>query len=143
MLTDHARASQVSWVEHRLGRPATADDLDASTLEAAMRGRAVTYADLRAAQEQVAATMGALPRWWDTYDVLVTPTMRRTPWPLGEDAGPLHCGLFAAPFSFTGQPAYAHPVTRDHGGLPVGVQLVGRHHADETLLSLGSSLRDA
>ena len=46
-----------------------------------------------------------------------------------------------APFSFTGQPALVVPITTTTAGLPVGVQVVGRHGDDERLLALGAKLQ--
>lgn len=140
VVTDRARATQARWVEQRLGRTLVDGDLEGEMLEAAGRGARRTHSEVGEAAERIADAMEALPSWWDHHDVLVTPTMRRTPWPLGEAAGPLHCGLFAAPFSFTGQPALALPALRDAGGLPVGVQVVGRQGDDERLLALARTL---
>ena len=44
------------------------------------------------------------------------------------------------PFNFTGLPAVALPFGTTASGLPVGVQLVGRHWSDRALLDLAGRL---
>ncbi|WP_235825820.1 amidase family protein, partial [Candidatus Frankia alpina] len=39
-------------------------------------------------------------------------------------------GLFYVPFSLTGQPAMSLPLPTGADGLPIGVQIVGRHGDD-------------
>jgi amidase len=43
----------------------------------------------------------------------------------------------------TGQPAISVPAGLDERGLPVGVQLVGRHCSEETLLQMALLLEQA
>jgi amidase len=45
-----------------------------------------------------------------------------------------------AVFNVTGQPAISVPAGLDERGLPVGVQLVGRHCSEETLLQMALQL---
>jgi amidase len=42
---------------------------------------------------------------------------------------------FVRPFNLTGHPALSIPVAAA-GGLPIGLQLVGRHRGDEALCAL-------
>jgi amidase len=80
-------------------------------------------------------------------DVLVMPT---TPRRAGErpkqpvssgDVLALASGSFvnAAPFNVTGHPAISVPLGTT-GGLPVGLQLVGRHHEDELVLRVARAI---
>lgn len=52
--------------------------------------------------------------------------------PLGN---PLHAICFSYPFNLTGHPAMTVPAGLDTGGMPVGLQIVGRRFAEATLLS--------
>jgi len=45
-----------------------------------------------------------------------------------------------APFNVTGSPALSVPFGWSNEGLPIGVQLVGRHGDEATLLRLGMAL---
>lgn len=47
-----------------------------------------------------------------------------------------------APFSFSGHPVVSLPAGRTEGGLPVGIQVVGRRLGDESLLAVAQALED-
>ena len=66
--------------------------------------------------------------------------MRTSPWPHRQPA-PRNTGAFALPFTLTGNPVLAAPVATSTDGLPVGVQRVGRHRSDETLVALARDLQ--
>jgi amidase len=135
------RFEQVEWMSNRLGRGCLRGDVTDGVFELAERGRSISAVDLAEAYENVRVSMAAIPGWWNSgFDILVTPVMLEPAWKLGEDA-PAKTGMFCAPFSFTGQPALVVPVLMTATGLPVGVQLVGRHGDDEMLLALGSQLQ--
>ena len=89
---------------------------------------------------------------WDEIDVLVTPGLATTAIaaegaygksaPLAIDkAG--RFTPFTAPFNLTGQPAIAIPAGFGSDGLPLSVQLVGRHGAEDTLYSLAGQIEAA
>jgi aspartyl-tRNA(Asn)/glutamyl-tRNA(Gln) amidotransferase subunit A len=66
------------------------------------------------------------------FDLLLTPTVNRTAPPLaGEPPGRVS---FAGPFSLTRQPALSVPCGLDRHGLPIGLQIVGRHFEEERVL---------
>jgi amidase len=138
-----ARASQLRTVERLVGRPIVEGDVDATMLEQARRQKPVTVEARDAALREIDAAMSPIVDWWDEFDLLVTPTMRQPPWLLGERTGPLHSGVFAVPFSFTGQPALSVPLHRTESGLPVGVQIVGAPGADRLLLDVAAALETA
>ena len=76
-----------------------------------------------------------------SYDLLLTPTMSLPAFPLGSDT-PI--GLdgsswddwspFTFPFNLTGQPAATVPCGFTSGGLPAGLQIVGRHYDEVSVL---------
>lgn len=45
--------------------------------------------------------------------------------------------------NLSGRPAVSVPVCLSSGGLPIGVQLIGRHFDEQTLLNLSQSIEDA
>ncbi|HYM92489.1 MAG TPA: amidase family protein [bacterium] len=88
----------------------------------------------------------AVRTFFDTYDLLLTPQMPVAAWSVdaGADGGPLDAEgrpmrfldrvPFMYPFNFTGQPAANVPCGFTAEGLPVGLQIVGRWHADALVL---------
>jgi Asp-tRNA(Asn)/Glu-tRNA(Gln) amidotransferase A subunit family amidase len=137
------RFEQVQWMSKRLGRMCQPGDVTEEVFELAERGRSISAVDLAAAYENVRVAMSGIGDWWNSgFDILATPVMLEPAWKLGDDA-PAKTGMFCARFSFTGQPALVVPVSMTATGLPVGVQLVGRHSDDEMLLALGSQLQTA
>jgi amidase len=141
-----ARAAQLRWLERTAGRPLTEDDvreLGPGMIEQARAEASVSRAEQQAASEAIRAGLAPVLEWWRTYDVLVTPVMRRVPWPLGEDAGAAHVGAFVQFSSFSGQPSMSLPLHWTPEGLPVGVQVVGTPRADRLLLALAAELEEA
>lgn len=92
-------------------------------------------------------------RFWDDIDVLVTPTcgivapsIDYAPWDqTPEEHMTTFMGFpnFAQPFNISGQPAISLPLETHSTGLPIGIQLVGRHLEETTLLSLSAQLEES
>jgi Asp-tRNA(Asn)/Glu-tRNA(Gln) amidotransferase A subunit family amidase len=84
----------------------------------------------------------------DTYDLLVTPTLAVPPFPHGEhpteidgaEVEPLRGWLLTQPFNFSGHPVGAVPAGLTSDGLPVGMQVVGRRHADAEVLAASAAI---
>jgi Asp-tRNA(Asn)/Glu-tRNA(Gln) amidotransferase A subunit family amidase len=86
-------------------------------------------------------------RWFENVDVLLTPQMPVGAWSYepGINEGPATIGgkkprsmmdrlHFTYPFNLTNQPAATVPCGFTSEGLPVGLQIVGKWHADATVL---------
>jgi len=81
-------------------------------------------------------------RFHEAYDLLLTPTLSVTAFPVGRP--PTHAGglefppfgwsPFTVPFNLTGQPAASVPCGFDSRGLPVGLHVVGRAYEDSLVL---------
>jgi len=88
--------------------------------------------------------------WWshprtlfETYDLLLTPTIACPPFGVGLDNPTEIAGKpveayawipFTYPFNMTGQPAASVPCGFTKDGLPIGLQIVGRRFDDVTVL---------
>ena len=114
------------------------------------RGRAVSgieYAVAVAATQQLARATAVA---WDSYDVILTPTLAQPPAPIGslrDDADPAadfdaQCAFtpWTSTYNLTGRPAISLPLHREVTGageaaveLPYGVMLGARLGEDETL----------
>ena len=88
------------------------------------------------------AMVDALRRFFERYDLLLTPTLCLPAFPLGvvgptEVAGRkvTHLGwTLCYPFNYSGQPAVSVPAGWTASGLPVGLQIVGRRLEDALVL---------
>ncbi|CAN5773556.1 amidase [soil metagenome] len=94
----------------------------------------------------------ALRRFMMGYDLLLTPTAPLLPFAIdregpGSIAGQAvedDCWMPAMfPFNMTGQPAASIPAGWSISGLPVGLQIVGRHRDDATVLSAAAAFEQA
>ena len=86
---------------------------------------------------------------FETYDMLLTPVMSEPAVPAGvmEGRGATATYFWESswvPFTIlwniTGQPAASVPAGLSRDGLPLAVQLVGRAHEEDALLSLAAQL---
>ena len=97
--------------------------------------------------------------WWEhprrlfeTYDIMLTPTVACPPFKIGLDnpteiagrpAEPYEWIPFTYPFNMTGQPACSVPAGFTAGKLPVGLQIVGRRFDDATVLRAAAAFEEA
>lgn len=149
------RANLVTMVDARLaelGRELRADDVEPFTRVMLDYGRSTSAADVMRAMEAAESIGWQLGRFYDRYDLLLTPTMAvRTP-----ELGTLdttrpetmysRAGLFSAftgIFNLTGQPAMSVPAGTDDAGLPLGVQFVAPLGGEALLLRLAGQLERA
>lgn len=94
--------------------------------------------------------------WFETADVVITPTLSRTALPIEHDFfAPIEIEgkpvdtmrrawyPYTLPFNMTGNPAISIPCGWDADGLPVGLQLIGRIGEDAGLLCLAAAFEVA
>ena len=132
---DQAGFERVTWAMIELGRQTAAPDY------------VMMINRLHAISREIA-------RFFQTYDVLLTPTLAEPPVALGvldmmsEDLNAYTERLwrftpFTYPFNVTGQPAMSVPLSWNAAGLPIGVQFVGRYGDEATLFRLAGQLEQA
>lgn len=109
----------------------------------ALLGAPVEAADLLRAGHRRRAAANAMARFMARYDLLLTPTVSCLPFPLGLDGPGTIDGAVAEddawtpasfPSNLTGQPSASVPAGWTESGLPVGLQITGRHLADGEVL---------
>jgi amidase len=149
-------AQTVDDIARHTGRIPALDTLQSTTLAMYELGRRLSAVDFIEAELRYNVTTRQVARLFETYDMLVTPTCTVTPMPIEttdldkpdatardffDHLAPIE--TFTALFNATGQPALSVPLMQSDDGLPIGIQLVGRFGADDTILSLARTLEQA
>lgn len=166
-------AFQIDEGEALTERKATPREYELATWFLGLAGRHLGADELAAAWAAMRRAGLAMARFHDRYDILLTPTLARPPWPLGDldpttfERGLLHTvtRLPARPvvrrlldelanrvlepipntplFNLTGQPAASLPLAWTDDGLPVGVQVAARYGGEANLFRLAAQLEVA
>jgi amidase len=143
----------LDW-EHRVGRPAVEEDVEPLTWALVELGRSLDAGHYLRSMQELQKITRQIADYFENIDVLLTPTLGEPPAPLGTFDSPPGEPLaalfrsasyvpFTPPFNVTGQPGISLPLHWNEGGLPIGVQFVGRFGDEETLLSLAGQLERA
>jgi Asp-tRNA(Asn)/Glu-tRNA(Gln) amidotransferase A subunit family amidase len=116
--------------------------LTAAMLFVSRELKASDYARTMFAKHEMALKSG---RFFQKYDVLLTPTLARPPLPVGQDDPVefLKWIPFTPVFNFTGQPAASVPAGWTEDGLPVGLQIVGRCYDEYTVFRVAAAFEEA
>jgi amidase len=140
-----AAAEAAAWSD-RIGHPLGADDLEPRSWSMVTDGTRISAPELLAVIQTMQRMSAAALRWWDDFDVLVTPTTAAPASPLGEYLRSYVSGrgsAFTRPINVTGQPTISLPLGWPDDGLPRGVQLVGGYGREDTLIRLSARLEEA
>jgi aspartyl-tRNA(Asn)/glutamyl-tRNA(Gln) amidotransferase subunit A len=127
------------------------DQLDPGLVAVIENGRHFSAADYGNAMARRNAYAEQLRRFTSQYDLFLTPTLPVTAFEIGKDQPGSIQGqpttylgwtAFTYPFNMTGQPAATVPCGFDREGLPIGLQIVGRFHDDETVLRAAAAFEE-
>ena len=111
--------------------------------------------DYAGAIAERAAHWDTVRKFFERYDLLLTPTVPVPAFSVGRSAPESYASSpedlipfpdwvpFTYPFNLTGQPAASVPCGFTQGGLPVGLQIVGRRFADTTVLKAAAAFESA
>lgn len=136
-----------------LGRPATPDDMEPVTWQWLQRCASRSGQDLARAIGTVHTTARQLGRFFERFDILLTPTMPHRPLPLhtvdmrSTDLDDYYDRLygnntFTTLFNCTGLPAASVPLAWADG-LPIGLQIAAPLGHEMRLLRLAAQLEEA
>ncbi|MGE0624158.1 MAG: amidase [Pseudomonadales bacterium] len=147
-------ANNVYGRAESLGAAVTPDVVEWHTFRMAEAGRQLS-ADLYARSINVIhATGRQLERFFEDWDLILSPVLLQPPVPLGyldtnDPDGDTYAARFNSFWGFTslynatGQPAISLPLHWTPDGLPVGIQLAAPFGAEALLLSLAAQLEQA
>ena len=137
-----------------LGRPLEEGDVERMTWDRVADARRMSASDYARSTFIVHRVGRQVARFFQRYDVLLSPTMCRPPHPIGvldmstTNVEAYLAAVFAsigftALFNSAGNPAMTVPLAMSQAGLPLGVQFAGRFGDEATLFRLGAQLEKA
>jgi Asp-tRNA(Asn)/Glu-tRNA(Gln) amidotransferase A subunit family amidase len=147
-------AGNIQLRARALGRELDAAGFERVTWAMIQLGRQIAAPDYVMMINRLHGISREIARFFETYDVLLTPTLAEPPVELGvldmmsEDLRAYTERLwrftpFTYQFNVTGQPAMSVPLAWNAAGLPIGVQFVGRYGDEATLFRLAGQLEQA
>jgi aspartyl-tRNA(Asn)/glutamyl-tRNA(Gln) amidotransferase subunit A len=92
----------------------------------------------------------SMRKFFEYYDVLLTPTLPVSSLDAGRNApeafldrGPIAWAFYTYPFNLTGQPAASVCAGIASDGMPVGLQIIGRAHAEADVIRVAAAVERA
>lgn len=132
------------------------DTLETTVLAGYEYGRGLTVLQMAEASAIVNTISRTVGRFFEEYDVLLTPTTNTPALPVdyldADAAGMGHeewtrrifdVVSFTPLFNLSGSPAMSVPLATSSGGLPIGIQLVADHCGEPLLFALAAQLEQA
>ncbi|MEV6270379.1 amidase family protein [Kribbella sp. NPDC051936] len=107
-------------------------------------GSGLTLEDVRGLDRRRMAARGRWQRYFEDVDVFLCPTSFTVAFPHGSstiDGLPYETQVFwIAHAALTGHPALSMPIARTPAGLPIGAQVIGPWHEDDTAITFAELL---
>jgi aspartyl-tRNA(Asn)/glutamyl-tRNA(Gln) amidotransferase subunit A len=126
--------------------------MDPSLVACIKSGKSYSVKDYQLARERKMAYIAAVHRWFQNWDLLLTPAVSVAAFPaerLIPEHWPQHdwdwlmWAEFSYPFNFSWNPAASVPCGFTSEGLPVGLQIVGRRSDDMGVLQAAAAFEQA
>ena len=141
-------AHELAGIAARTGAPVPREGVEPATWAFAERGRALTAPEYLSNLDEMHRYSMRLSTWWETNDLLVTPTMSEPAPEIGTLKGAdveriVRLVPYTSPYNVSGQPGIALPLHWTPDGLPLGIQLVAKQGAEDLLLRVASQIEAA
>lgn len=138
----------------KIGRTPSPQEFERITWMFYEAGAKASAADYARSVQAIHRTGRLVGRFFERYDLLLTPTLPRPPAKLGvfdmntEDPESYARSTalftaFTAPFNASGNPAMSLPLHWNAAGLPIGIQIAGRYGDEATLFRVAHQLEQA
>ena len=132
--------------------PEWEDRMDPGLVACIRAGERVTIDAYQLARERKYAYVAAIHRWFENWDLLLTPAVSVAAFP-AERLNPEHWpqqdwdwmqwAEFSYPFNMSWNPAASVPCGFTEAGLPVGLQVVGKRFDDLSVLAAAAAFEQA
>lgn len=127
------------------------EDVTSEVISRVEKSLELTVLDVRRAEQVRTEAYDAVQSVLEEYDLLVTPTLGMSPFEKdtqpdkinGVEIDPLHGWILTWPFNLTGNPTASVPAGFSDDQLPIGMQLIGRRHEDDTVLKASAAFEEA
>jgi len=141
-------AHELATIAKKTGAPVPQDGVEPATWAFAERGRALGAVEYLETLDEIHRYSHRLARWWDGNDLLLTPTMSEPAPEIGTLKGAdieriVRLVPYTSPYNLSGQPGLALPLHWSADGLPLGIQLIAKHGAEDLLLRVGAQIEAA
>jgi amidase len=102
----------------------------------------VSSADLTAGVEDMDNYRSRMLAFMETYDVIVCPVESYAALPHGAASKREYGGTYVSPYNISGQPAATVRAGTSADGMPIGIQIVGRHFREDVVLAVAQLVED-
>ncbi len=144
----------IQITEKQLGKKITSNQIEPIQEKVLEFANKTTAADYANAVQTIHFHTRKIATWFESFDVLLTPTTAKTARPLGElashsqdfnlfNAKQLAFGPYTSVANITGQPAMSVPLFWTENNIPIGSHFLGKFGDEVTLLQLAKQLEQA
>lgn len=131
-----------AYALHRAYIEDEALEIDPWVRQRTLAGKAISAADYSAELAARKRTAADFDEWMHGRDALLTPTLPITALPIADvDEATSPHATFTRAVNYFGACGLSLPAGASTGGLPIGMQLIGRAFVDATLLRLGRAFQ--
>ena len=127
------------------------DKIDPELVETAKLGMTYSAEEIIMAEVQREEVYERICQHFKNYDILITPTLACPAFELGlsdatkiggKEVGPGVWMAYTYPFNMSGHPAASIPCGWTSGGLPIGMQIIGKRFDDLTVLQVSKAFEE-